>query len=138
MTQLKRIVIQGLPAGFILLFIAAVTEQAGISAYLNNFAITINITNWMISTIAYNLMVGFIFAFVYNQISSGVKGDSALAKGLTFGFLIWLIASVPMLVNQVIQNPTIFDFFRLDFISSFVGYPLLGASIAVMGERYCK
>jgi len=138
MKHFKSIIIQGLPAGFILLFIASITEQAGITAYLNNIAVTIDITAWMMSTIAYNLMVGIIFAFVYNQISSGVKGDNALTKGLTFGFLIWLIASVPMLVTQILQNPSVFDFFRLEFVSSFVGYPLLGASIAVFGERYCK
>lgn len=138
MNNLKKIVIQGLPAGFILVFISAITKQAAVVVYLNNFMFTINSMAWMTSTIAYNLMVAFIFAFVYNQIHTGIKGDSAISKGLTFGFLIWLIASLPMFITQVLQNPSVFEFFRLEFVSSFVGYPLLGASIAVLGDRYCK
>jgi len=138
MPSLKKVIIQGLPAGLILLFINSITKQALISTYLNNMLITINVAGWMISIIAYNLMVGIIFAFVYNQVQSGVKGNNALSKGLIFGFLIWLISAVPGLVNQVLQNPACFNFFRLEFISSFVGYPLVGASIAVMGDRYCN
>ncbi|MFH1429834.1 MAG: hypothetical protein ABIH39_08860 [Candidatus Margulisiibacteriota bacterium] len=136
MSLSKRVIIQGIPAGLILLLLSATTEQAGISAYVSN--VSIDVTGWMISTLAYNLMVGFLFAFVFNQIQGGLKGDHAITKGLTFGFIALLIGAIPSFVNSFLKAPSLYVFIKLEFITAFVGYPLMGTVMAIVGERYCK
>ncbi|MFH1429252.1 MAG: hypothetical protein ABIH39_05860, partial [Candidatus Margulisiibacteriota bacterium] len=100
--------------------------------------VSINIQGWMISTLSYNLTVGMVFAFVYTQIEKGIKGDNPIKKGLAFGFLIWMIGAVPALMDAFINNPSIHMFLTLNFVTAFVGYPLVGAAIALLGDRYCK
>ncbi|MFA5928354.1 MAG: hypothetical protein WC838_03535, partial [Candidatus Margulisiibacteriota bacterium] len=98
-------VLPGLPAGMMLLLIAAITQQAGISVYVSK--ISVNITNWLISVFAFNLMLGLILSFVYSQIYDGIKGTSGLNKGLTFGFLVWILSAVPNLVNSFLITPSL-------------------------------
>jgi len=136
MPLLKKVLMQGLPAGLALLFLSAITEQAGIPAYVSHARI--DITGWMISTLAYNFMIVIIFAFVYNLVEGSLKGDNAVTKGLTLGFIAWLLGSVPSFINNFLQNPALHEFLKLDFITAFVGYPLMGAIIAIIGARYFK
>ena len=136
MPLVKRVVIPAIPAGLFLVFLSSITVQAGIACYMQRAMV--NITSWMFSTLAYNLMLGLIFTFVYTQVQSALKGPSPVAKGLIYGFLIWMVSGLPSLVSTVIQNPSFYVVMHVEFLTTFVGYPLMGAIIATLSDRYCK
>ncbi|MFH1429035.1 MAG: hypothetical protein ABIH39_04750 [Candidatus Margulisiibacteriota bacterium] len=136
MNLFKKILIQGLPVGFLLLFLASITGIAGVSNFIGQFMK--NITGWMISIGAYNLIAGILFTFVYSQVQGGLSGSNPINKGLTFGFFVWLAGNLPSLIHSFILNPSLCSLVQMKLIVTFISYPLAGAFLAFIDTRYLR
>lgn len=133
---LKKIIIAGFPAGIFLIFINALTTNAGLTIYISKM--TFNIKEWILSIACYYIMIGMILVLVYDAIKTGLKGDNPLTKGLLFGILVWMIQTLPNVIHPILQDPTLIEFIKIEFITGFVSYPLVGVLIALIYNRYIE
>jgi hypothetical protein len=83
-------------------------------------------------------MVGLILVLVYNAVHKGLEGNNPVTKGLFFGFLVWMLQTLPNVINSFLHNPQFADFIRLELTTGFVAYPLVGIVIAVTFKRYIE
>ncbi|HAR62953.1 MAG: hypothetical protein DKM50_04010 [Candidatus Margulisiibacteriota bacterium] len=136
MQMLKRIIIAGIPAGFFLALIGAITESSSLAVFMSNIAL--NAKDWMVSVLFYNFMVGLILVLIYNAIHKGLEGNNPVTKGLFFGIIIWMIQTLPNVISSFLHNPQVVDFIKLELTTGFVAYPLVGIIIAVTFKRYIE
>lgn len=132
----SKILIGGIIAAFVITIIEGLTKSAGVVAYISNSLF--DIKGFLLSVLYYKLALGLTFALVYTAIESGLNAKNSISKGLLFGFLVWMLISLPAFILGVIDRPQISFLFEVQFISTFATYPLAGAAMAKALERYAK
>lgn len=132
----SKVLIGGIIAAFTITIIEGLTKSAGITAYISNTMI--DVKSFLLSVFYYKLALGFTLALVYSAVENGLNAKDSISKGLLFGFLVWMIMSLPAFILGVIDRPQISFLFEVQFISAFATYPLAGAAMAKALERYAK
>lgn len=133
---LSKVIIGGIVAAFVITIIEGLTKSAGITAYISNTLL--DVKGFLLSVICYKLAFGMTLALVYTAVENGLNADNALSKGLLFGFLVWMILSLPAFIEGVIDRPQIAFLFEVQFITAFATLPLAGAAMAKVLDRYTK
>jgi len=90
----------GILSGIMLFVLVAVEDWLSSSLYtLADPAVwnTVMIHNWWIYSFFYHIMVGLILVLAFSLFYNGLSGVGA-AKGLQFGFWIWVVGTVPGLL----------------------------------------
>lgn len=131
-----KMIIGGVIAAFVIAIIEGLTKSAGVVAYISNTLL--DVKGFLLSILYYKLAVGMTMALVYTAVENGLKANNAVSKGLFFGFLVWMLFSLPQFIINIIDRPTIAFLFEVQFVTELVAYPLAGAAMAKVIERYAK
>lgn len=131
-----KMIIGGVIAAFVIAIIEGLTKSAGVVAYISNTLL--DVKGFLLSILYYKLAVGMTMALVYTAVENGLKANNAVSKGLLFGFLVWMLFSLPQFIINIIDRPTIAFLFEVQFVTELATYPLAGAAMAKVIERYAK
>ncbi len=75
------------------------------------------------------LLTGEIFSFIYAILEANMPGIR-LSKGFMFGLMVWLVASLPMALTQLLTTKFALFVLLYQALSSLVLYILMGIVIA--------
>jgi hypothetical protein len=133
---LKKVCAAGIPAGLLLYLFNAITGSVGL-AVLSNLKST-GPTKSLLALLLFYISVGLMLALVYVGIEKGIKGSS-LQKGLSYGFVVWLIGVFPGLLSTLFTSKLSYLLVSATYIgliTGFIAYPLTGAAITWILDRY--
>jgi len=88
--------------------------------------------HWWVYLLVFNLIVGLLFTLIYGLFYSAIP-DRGAARGLQFGFWIWLIGSVPGLLMTWLMMAVPEELIIVWLISGLVNYLIIGV---LMGTMY--
>ncbi len=87
--------------------------------------------NWWVYMLIYNLIVGLIFTLVYGIFYTSIPDEKA-AKGLQFGFWVWLIGTVPGLLITWLTMAVPGELIVLWLVTGLLNYLVAGLLIGSM------
>ncbi len=133
--RLKDIALTGLVAGLVLIASEFISSLLLAVDYSESPSLWKPVTNvWWYQIIAISLVEGLIFSFVYTIFYKNLPGDK-LKKGLSFGFLAWLIGTLPAMLTifiaMAVPNVVIFSW----AVGALVNFLLMGCVVSVIYEK---
>lgn len=133
--RLKDVVLTGLSAGLVLIaseFVSSLLLAVDYSESSNLWKPVTDV--WWYEIIAISLIEGIIFSFVYIIFYKSLPGDK-LKKGLSFGFLAWLLGILPAMltifVTMAVPDIVVFSW----VVGSLVNFLLVGCVVSVIYEK---
>jgi len=81
--------------------------------------------NWWIYMLVYNLIIGLLFVLVYGIFYNSIP-DKGAARGLQYGFWIWLIGTVPGLLMTLLMMAVPDELVVLWLITGLFNYLIVG------------
>ena len=81
--------------------------------------------NWWLQMLVYSLVVGLVFALVYGVLHQGIPGQG-LAKGVQYGFWVWLVGSVPGLLMTLMTMAVPAELVVLWLVSNLINLLVVG------------
>src|SRR3989344_5706028 len=81
--------------------------------------------NWWIYMLVYNLIIGLLFVLVYGIFYNSIP-DKGAARGLQYGFWIWLIGTVPGLLMTLLMMAVPDELVVLWLITGLFNYFIVG------------
>jgi len=130
---MKKIIIGGVLAGLVIMVVGFISGSMLEGLYrLSPAGIfkTPNLTN----LIVYYFVVGLILAYVYSILKNAVPGNG-MQKGMIFGFLVFLVGTIPGLgitwITMTVRNRLLFWW----AVFGLVEMALAGAAIAFVDEK---
>ena len=133
--EAKKVLISGIVAGFVLLMISFLIE----SIFAVNYSAIPQIwkpmtENWIYQLLILEIIKGIIYAAVFGVIYKVLPGKG-WKKGLNYGFILWLVATIPgmgiIYISMAIPNNII----ALWIIEGLVGLLAAGSLISILYNR---
>lgn len=87
--------------------------------------------NWWLTTLIYNIIIGLLLTLVYGIFYTSLP-DKGAARGLQYGFWIWLIGTVPGLMMTLLTMAVPVELVITWLISGLVNYIIAGLIIGSM------
>ena len=87
--------------------------------------------NWWIYMLVYNLIIGLLFALVYAIFYPSIP-DKGAARGLQYGFWVWLIGTVPGLLMTLLMMAVPAELVVLWLVTGLFNYLIIGLLAGAM------
>jgi hypothetical protein len=136
--DIKKVIISGLVAGLAILMILIVGMVSGIISspnYTSTPTLWKEMTgNWWYQITAWDFIEGILYAAVFSILFNGIPG-SGWRKGLNYGIILWLVATVPAMA-LIYLTMTVPDTIVVSWlISGLVSLAIAGITISIVYEK---
>lgn len=94
------------------------------------------VINWLFLMMAGGMVSTVFLAFLYHYTEKGIKLSPVWKKGLFFGFLYWLVSTLPQIYNTWLLYSRAVFILQLELVFGLIGSLVAGVLLAILYKKW--